>query len=117
MALRAAFSMTMIGSGEHRRQDRVLEPVREMLGLDEEAEGAFGSKGYLAHGLPSKGRSDESEQCSNPYRNCMLHDPSYEPFWTMAEEFDFSIGFYEGSNAGMPVVGVDRFEDRAPGGK
>jgi hypothetical protein len=31
----------------------------------------------------------------------------------MAEEFDFSIGFHEGSNAGMPTVGVDRFEDRA----
>jgi Txe/YoeB family toxin of Txe-Axe toxin-antitoxin module len=25
------------GSGEHRRQDRVLEPVRKMFGLDEEA--------------------------------------------------------------------------------
>src|SRR5271157_1143950 len=41
-------------SGEHRRQDHVLEPVRKMLGLDEEAEGAFGSEGYLPHGLPSK---------------------------------------------------------------
>jgi uncharacterized protein len=49
----------------------------------------------------------------NPYKNRMLHDPSYEPFWTMAEELDFSIGFHEGSNAGMPAVGVDRFEDRA----
>src|SRR6516164_6523020 len=42
------------GSGEHRRQDRVLEPVRKMLGLDEEAEGAFGSEGYMPHSLPSK---------------------------------------------------------------
>src|ERR1700736_5287002 len=24
------------GSGEHRREDRVLEPVREMFGLDQE---------------------------------------------------------------------------------
>jgi hypothetical protein len=54
------------GSGEHRRQDRVLEPVRKMLGQDEKAEGAFGSKGYPPHGLPSKGRGDDSKQCSNP---------------------------------------------------
>jgi hypothetical protein len=47
------------GSREHRRQDRVLESVRKMLGLDEEAERAFGSKGYLLHGLPSKGRGYE----------------------------------------------------------
>src|ERR1700730_1943706 len=33
------------GSGEHRRQDRVLEPVREMFGLDEEVEGALASRG------------------------------------------------------------------------
>jgi len=27
----------------------------------------------------------------------------YEPFWTMAEELDFSIGFHEGStNAMLP---------------
>ena len=50
---------------------------------------------------------------SNPHRNRTLHDPAYEPFWTTAEELDFSIGFHEGSNAGMPAVGVDRFEDRA----
>src|SRR3984893_2899081 len=42
------------GGSEHRRQDRVLEPVRKMLGLHEKAEGALGSKGYLPHGLPSK---------------------------------------------------------------
>jgi hypothetical protein len=42
------------GSSEHRRKDRVLEPVRKMLGLDEEAEGAFGSRGYLSHDLASK---------------------------------------------------------------
>jgi uncharacterized protein len=46
----------------------------------------------------------------NPYKDRMLHDPSYEPFWTMAEELDFSIVFHEGN---MPTVGVDRFEDRA----
>jgi uncharacterized protein len=49
----------------------------------------------------------------NPCKDRMLHDPSYEPFWTMAEELDFSIGFHEGSNSRMPTVGVDRFEDRA----
>src|SRR5246127_5616674 len=38
----------------------------------------------------------------------------YEPFWTMAEELDFSVGFHEGSTTAMPTVGVDRFEaDRA----
>src|SRR5882724_4818647 len=54
--------MTMIiTGGEHRRQNRVLEPVRKMLGLDEVAEGAFGPKADLLHGLSSKGRGDESE--------------------------------------------------------
>src|SRR5207237_9070888 len=47
------------GSGEHRRQDRVLEPVRKMLRLDEKVEGALGSDGYLPHGVPSKDRGDE----------------------------------------------------------
>jgi len=51
----------------------------------------------------------------NPYHgNKMTSDPMYEPFWTMAEELDFSIGFHEGSTNAMPTVGVDRFEgDRA----
>ena len=51
----------------------------------------------------------------NPYHgNKMISDPIYEPFWTMAEELDFSIGFHEGSTTAMPTVGVDRFEsDRA----
>jgi predicted TIM-barrel fold metal-dependent hydrolase len=44
----------------------------------------------------------------------MISDPMYEPFWKMAEELDFSIGFHEGSTNAMPTVGVDRFEeDRA----
>src|SRR3989442_2992689 len=34
-----------------------------------------------------------------------------EPFWEMAEDLDFSIGFHEGSTNAMPTVGVDRFED------
>src|ERR1700730_18950015 len=42
------------GGSDHRRQYRVLEPVRKMLGLHEKAEGALGSNGYLPHGLPSK---------------------------------------------------------------
>ena len=51
----------------------------------------------------------------NPYHgNKMISDPTYELFWTMAEELDFSIGFHEGSTTAMPTVGVDRFEtDRA----
>src|SRR5216683_5706780 len=49
----------------------------------------------------------------NPYGNRTLHDPAYEPFWTTAEELDFSIGFHEGSTTAMPTVGVDRFDDRA----
>ena len=47
----------------------------------------------------------------NPYHGIkMISDPMYEPFWTMAEELDFSIGFHEGSTTAMPTVGVDRFE-------
>ena len=51
----------------------------------------------------------------NPYHgNKMISDLMYEPFWTMAEELDFSIGFHEGSTNAMPTVGVDRFQaDRA----
>jgi len=52
----------------------------------------------------------------NPYHGKkMLSDPMYEPFWQLAEDLDFSIGFHEGStNGAMPTVGVDRFEgDRA----
>ena len=37
----------------------------------------------------------------------------YEPFWSAAEEYDFSIGFHEGGSSGMPTVGIDRFEGRA----
>lgn len=51
----------------------------------------------------------------NPYHGKkMLSDPMYEPFWSLAEALDFSIGFHEGSTNAMPTVGVDRFEnDRA----
>jgi predicted TIM-barrel fold metal-dependent hydrolase len=37
----------------------------------------------------------------------------YEPFWSAAEEYDFSIGFHEGGSSGMPTAGIDRFEGRA----
>jgi predicted TIM-barrel fold metal-dependent hydrolase len=49
----------------------------------------------------------------NPYNNKMIHHPDYEPFWAAAEDLDFSIGFHEGGNSGMPTVGIDRFEGRA----
>ena len=42
----------------------------------------------------------------------MLHDPAYDPLWSAAEDLDFSIGFHEGGNSGMPTVGIDRFEGR-----
>jgi uncharacterized protein len=48
----------------------------------------------------------------NPYNNRLIHDPVYEPFWSAAEELDFSIGFHEGAAPGMPQVGVDRFNGR-----
>jgi predicted TIM-barrel fold metal-dependent hydrolase len=49
----------------------------------------------------------------NPYHGKkMMNDPMYEPFWQLAEDLDFSIGFHEGSaNGTMPTVGVDRFEN------
>src|SRR5262249_29983857 len=47
---------------EHWRQSRILEPVREMLGLDDEGEGAPGSWRYLPQGMPSVRR--ESEHCA-----------------------------------------------------
>ena len=48
-------------SGKHRGQHCVLEPVREMLGLNEKVEGALGSQGYLPHGLSSNDRGNEPE--------------------------------------------------------
>ena len=48
----------------------------------------------------------------NPYNNRLIHDPVYEPFWSAAEDLDFSIGFHEGAAPGMPQVGVDRFNGR-----
>jgi predicted TIM-barrel fold metal-dependent hydrolase len=48
----------------------------------------------------------------NPYNGRMLHHPDYEPFWTIAEELDVSIGIHEGGNSGMPTVGIDRFDGR-----
>jgi len=50
---------------------------------------------------------------TNPYKNRILHDPSYKPFWTMAEELDFSIGFHEGSDASMPTSTGSRSMQRA----
>src|SRR5258705_4141132 len=48
----------------------------------------------------------------NPYHGKkMISDPMYEPFWAMAEELDFSIGFLEGSTNARPTVGVDLFEE------
>ena len=51
----------------------------------------------------------------NPYHGTtMLSDRMYEPFWQLAEDLGFSIGFHEGSTNAMPTVGVDRFaNDRA----
>jgi len=49
----------------------------------------------------------------NPYNERLIHDPVYEPFWSAAEDLDFSIGFHEGGSSGMPTVGIDRFEGRA----
>jgi uncharacterized protein len=48
----------------------------------------------------------------NPYNDRLIHDPVYEPFWSAAEDLDFSIGFHEGASAGMPQVGIDRFNTR-----
>jgi len=48
----------------------------------------------------------------NPYNNKMIDHPDYEPFWAAAEDLDFSVGFHEGAAAGMPQVGIDRFEGR-----
>jgi uncharacterized protein len=48
----------------------------------------------------------------NSYNDRLIHDPVYEPFWSAAEEYDFSIGFHEGGSSGMPTVGIDRFEGR-----
>ena len=48
----------------------------------------------------------------NPYNNKMVHDPSYDRFWSAVEDLDVSVGFHEGGSSGMPQVGLDRFETR-----
>jgi predicted TIM-barrel fold metal-dependent hydrolase len=50
----------------------------------------------------------------NPYGDRLIHDQSYEPFWSAADDLDFSIGFHEGGMPGMPQIGVDRFATRGP---
>ena len=48
----------------------------------------------------------------NPYHGKkMLSDLMYAPFWNLAEELDFPIGFHEGSSNAVSTVGVDRFEN------
>ena len=45
----------------------------------------------------------------NPHHgNKMISDPIYKPFWTMAEELDFSVGFDEGLTNAMPNGWVTR---------
>jgi uncharacterized protein len=48
----------------------------------------------------------------NPYNNLLIHDPAYDRLWNAAVDLDFAIGFHEGASAGMPQVGIDRFETR-----
>ena len=49
----------------------------------------------------------------NPYHGTkMMNDPMYEPFWAAAEDLDMSVAFHEGASAGMPQVGIDRFDTR-----
>src|SRR5215471_6734729 len=52
---------------EYRRQSRILEPVREMLGLDGEGEGALGSRRYLPQGMPPY--VARASTALAPYRN------------------------------------------------
>ncbi|MGE0223935.1 MAG: amidohydrolase family protein [Acetobacteraceae bacterium] len=48
----------------------------------------------------------------NPYGNKMINHPDYDRFWSVAEDLDMAIGFHEGAGAGMPQVGIDRFDGR-----
>ncbi len=47
----------------------------------------------------------------NPYKGRQLHHRDYDPFWAEAQDMDFCVGLHEGADGGMPVVGVDRFEN------
>jgi len=43
----------------------------------------------------------------NPYHGTtMISDPTYERFWAVAEDLDFSIGFHEGATNASPTVGM-----------
>ena len=52
----------------------------------------------------------------NPYHGRMVHHRVYDPFFAEAQDLEFSIGFHEGAESGMPVVAIDRYEDK-PGVK
>src|SRR6266436_4473024 len=113
VAFRAAFSMTMImpGVAKHRRQDRVLEPVRERLGLDEEVEGAVGSKGYLPHGLPLKGRDDDTAVRASVLKQKFLSTLALDGDRAVTKPFDGGQdvvgGFGPAKGLGVGIAGVD----------
>jgi predicted TIM-barrel fold metal-dependent hydrolase len=45
----------------------------------------------------------------NPYGGRVLHDPSYDVLWTVAQDLGFSIGIHGGSESGQPTLAMDRF--------
>src|SRR6516164_862909 len=53
--------------GEHRRQHRVLESIGEVLGLNEKAEGAFGSNRDLLHGVESYRQKSALNEVAGPF--------------------------------------------------
>src|SRR5215813_787540 len=84
--------------GENRRQRRVLEAVRQMLGLHEEGEGALCSEGYRLHGfapsLPGKGSGGHRARynvgcpCRNDAGNSTSHPrPRYKPAMSWLTNF------------------------------
>ena len=51
----------------------------------------------------------------NPYNDLLWNDPTYDPFWAVAQDLDVSIGFHEGTTTGgrHKPVGTERV-DGAP---
>lgn len=49
----------------------------------------------------------------NPCHGRNIYDPAYDPVWAVAQDLDFAIGLHEGTGAGVPSLGFDRFEGGA----
>ncbi|WDD90711.1 amidohydrolase (plasmid) [Burkholderia sp. FERM BP-3421] len=51
----------------------------------------------------------------NPYGHRNLDDAEYDPLWEAIVDLDVCVGFHEGANGPLPIIGADRYEANAKG--